>query len=123
MIISFSLQQIQKTNKLEANLISRQNKLNLQAEFLRMKNENPKLKLSERANQTDYSFSALQRYRNDINMLSPYRIDTNSNNKRAKVFKHQNLTTIPDVQNLKRPQTTLNQLKQLQNQMRKTRFF
>ena len=30
---SFSLQQIQKTTKLDANLISRQNKLNLMADF------------------------------------------------------------------------------------------
>ena len=47
---SFSLQQIQKTSNLDANLISRQNKLNLTADFLRVKYENTKMKQSEIAN-------------------------------------------------------------------------
>ena len=38
---SFSLQQIQKTSNLDANLISRQNKLNLMADFMKVKYENP----------------------------------------------------------------------------------
>ena len=41
------------------------------ADFMRMKNENPKLKQSQIANQQGYSTASLQRYRNDINMLSP----------------------------------------------------
>ena len=36
---SFSLQQIQKTSNLDANLISRQFKLNLMADFIRVKFE------------------------------------------------------------------------------------
>ena len=71
---SFSLQQIQKTSNLDANLVSRQYKLNLMADFMRVKYENPKLKQSEIANNLVVSSSTLQRYRNDINMLSPYRI-------------------------------------------------
>ena len=39
---SFSLQQIQKTSNLDANLISRQYKLNLMADFMRLKSENLK---------------------------------------------------------------------------------
>ena len=34
---SFSLQQIQEPSNLDANLISRQNKLNLMADFMRVK--------------------------------------------------------------------------------------
>ena len=52
------------------------------ADFMRMKNENLEIKESEIANQLNYSTSALQRYKNDINMLSPYRIHPNNNNKR-----------------------------------------
>ena len=48
---SFSLQQIQKTSNLDANSISRQYKLNLMADFMPIKYENPKLKQSETANQ------------------------------------------------------------------------
>ena len=40
----FSLQQIQKTSNLDADLISRQYKLNLMADLMRVKYENPKLK-------------------------------------------------------------------------------
>ena len=81
---SFSLQQIRETSNLVANLISRQCKLNLMADFMRVKYKNPKLKQSQTANQLDYSTSTLKRYRNDINMVSPYRINPNYSNKRTK---------------------------------------
>ena len=48
---SFSLQQIQKTSGLDANLIFRQYKLNLTADFMRVKFENNKIEQSEIANQ------------------------------------------------------------------------
>ena len=38
---SFSLQQKQKTSNLDANLISRQYKLNMMADFMKLKYENP----------------------------------------------------------------------------------
>ena len=53
------------------------------ADFMRMKNDNPKLKQFEVAERFFYPFSTLQRYRNDKNMLSPYRIQSNNNNKRT----------------------------------------
>ena len=49
-----------------------------------IKFENPKMKQSDIANQLGFSTSTLQRYRNDINMLSPYRIHPNKINKRVK---------------------------------------
>ena len=54
---SFSLQQISRTGNLDSNLISRQYKLNLLADFMRVKNENPKIKQSEIADQLGYSTS------------------------------------------------------------------
>ena len=59
---SFSLQQIQKTSSLDAILISRQYKLNLMVDFMRVNYENPKMKHSEIANQLGLSSSTLQRY-------------------------------------------------------------
>ena len=104
---SFSLQQIQKTSNLDANLISRQYKLNLMADFMRVKYENPKMKQSEIANHLGMSSSTLQRYRNDINMLSPYKIHPNNTNKRIKKGKNTNFDNNshrdPDP---KRPQRT-----------------
>ena len=81
---TFSLQQISRKSTLDANLLSRQYKLNLMADFMRMKNETPKLQQFEIANQLGYSSSTLQRYRNDINMPSPYRIRSNNANKQTK---------------------------------------
>ena len=101
---NFSLQQIQKTSNLDANLISRQYKLNLMADFMRVKYENPRMRQSEIANQLGMSSSILQRYRNDINMLSPYRINPNNVKRRSKKVK------IDDIGDLKRPQLTSNDL-------------
>ena len=57
---SFSLQHIQKTSNRDANLISRQYKINLMADFMRTKYENPKIKQAEIANQPGLSSSTLQ---------------------------------------------------------------
>ena len=108
MNITFSLQQISRPGNLDSNLISRQYKLNLMADFKRIKNENPNLKQSQIANQLAYSTSTLQRYRNDLNMLSPYRIQPNSTNKRTKITSFDN-NSYHD-HDLKRPQTTSNDL-------------
>ena len=112
---SFSLQQIQKTSNLDANLISRQYKLNLMADFMRVKYENPRMRQSEIANQLGLSSSTLQRYRNDINMLSPYRINPNITNKQTKKASNTNFNNNshcePDV---KRTQMTSNDLKRPQ---------
>ena len=106
---SFSLQQIQKTSNLDANLISRLYKLNLMADFIRVKYENPKMKQCEIANQLGMSSSTVQRYRNDINMLSPSRISPNNVKKRSKKAK------IDDINDLKRPQMTSNDVKTTSN--------
>ena len=81
---SFSLHQISKTGNLDSNSISRQYKLNLMAKFMQIIFENPKLKQSEVAHQLGYSSITLQRYRNDMNMLSPYKFQPNITNKRTK---------------------------------------
>ena len=107
---SFSLQQIQKSSNLDTNLISRQYKLNLMADFMRVKYENPRMKQYEIANQLGMSPSTLQRYRNDIYMLSPYRINPNNVKKRTKKAK------IDDFTDLKRPQMTSNDVKTTSNE-------
>ena len=94
------------------------------ADFLRMKYENPKLRQSEIANRLGYSSGTLQRYRNDVNMLSPYRFNPNNTNKRTKIAKNTNFdeNTSPNNDH-KRPQMTLEHLKQIQNQIGETKLF
>ena len=94
---NFSLQQIQKTSNLDANLISRQYKLNLMADFMKVKYENPRMRQSEIANQLGMSSSTLQRYRNDINMLSPYRISPNNTKNGQKRLKSRISVTSKDL--------------------------
>ena len=79
-----SLSEINKTANMNPNLLTRHYKLKLMNDFLNIKYQNPKMKQSEIANQLDISSSTLKRYRNDINMLSPYRINQNNGKKRTK---------------------------------------
>ena len=101
---SFFLQPIHKTSNVDANLKSRQYKLNLMSDFMRMKYENPKLEQSEKPNQFCCSSSTLQRYKNDKKMLLPYRIQSNNTNKRAKRASNTNFNNDshrePDVKRL-----------------------
>ena len=121
MINTFFLQQISRTSNLDANLESRQYKQNLMADFMRAKYENPKLKKSQIANQLSYSTSALQRYRNDENMLSPYRIQANNTNKRTKKASKTNLDNKSHRDHdFKRPQLTSSDLVKLNKRNKNT---
>ena len=85
------------------------------AELMRVKNENPKLKQNQTANKLGLIFSNLQRYRNDINMLSPYRIHPNNTTKRTKQVKYTNFDNSSQYEHdLERPQMTSNDLKRPQ---------
>ena len=112
---SFSSQQISRTGNLDPNLISRQYKLDIMSKFMCIKFESPKMKQSEIEKQLGYTFSTLQKYRNDLNMLSPYRIHPNNTNKQRKktsnTNSNNNLHRDPDF---KRPQMTSNDLKRPQ---------
>ena len=85
------------------------------ADFMRLKYENPRMKQSEIANQINLSSSIIQRYRNDINMLSPYRINPNNTNKRTKKVGSTNIDkdSQPNHDD-KRPQKTSNNLETTQ---------
>ena len=62
------------------------------AKFMKNNFDNPKMKQSEKAAQLDYSSITLQRYRNDINLLSAYRIQPNITTKRTKKDSNTNHT-------------------------------
>ena len=105
-----SLAEINKKANMDPNLLTRHYKLKLMNDFMNIKYQNPKMKQSEIANQLNMSTSTIQRQRNDINMLSPYRINPNNVKKRPKKAK------IDDNGDLKRPQMTSDDLKTTSNE-------
>ena len=88
------------------------------ADFMPIKYENPKLKHSQIANQLSYSSSTLQRYKNDINMLSPYRILSKNTDERTKNVSNTNFNNNSRREHdLKRPRLTSNDLKPTSNEL------
>ena len=98
-----SLNEINKTANMDPNLLIKHYKLKLMNDFMHIKYQNPKMKQSEIANHLKMSSSTLQRYRNDINMLSSYRINPNNVKKQPKKVE------IDDIGDLKRPQMSSNE--------------
>ena len=80
--------------------------------FLRLNYKNPKMKQSEIASQLGKSSSTLRRYRNDINMFSPYRNNPNNTNKRTKKTSNTKLDiNSHPYSGVKRPRLTSNDFK------------
>ena len=109
-----SLNEINKNSLMDPNTLTKYYKLKLMNDFMNIKYQNPKMTQSEISSQLNMSSSTIKRYRNDINMLSPYRINPNNTKKRSKKAK------IDDNSDRKRPQLTSNDLKITSND-KKTR--
>ena len=90
-------------------MLTKYYKLKLMNDFMNIKYQNPKMTQSEISSQLNMSPSTIQRYRNDINMISPYRSNPNNDKKRSKKVK------IDDIGDLKRPNLTSNDLKTTSN--------
>ena len=97
-----SLNEINKNSAMDPNMLTKYYKLKLMNDFMNIKYQNPKMTQSEISSQLNMSSSTIKRYRNDINMLSPYRINPNNTKKRSKKVK------IDNNSDLKRPQLTSN---------------
>ena len=69
---------------------------------MEIKSINLKLKQSELAKELGCSSINSQRYRQDINMFSPYRISPNSHKRKQKISNHEH--------DLERPQLTSNEV-------------
>ena len=114
MNITPSLNEINKNSTMNPNMLTKYYKSKIMNDFMNIKYRNPKMTQSEISSQLNMSPSTIQRYRNDINMISPYRI--NSNN----VKKQQKKVKIDNNDDLKRPPLTSNDLKTTSND-KKTR--
>ena len=109
-----SLNEINKNSTMNPNMLTKYYKLKNMNDFMNIKYQNPKMTQSEISSQLNMSPSTIQRYRSDINMISPYRINQNN------VKKQQKKTKIDNIGDLKRPQLTSNDLKTTSND-KKTR--
>ena len=108
-----SLSEINKNSTMDPNMLTKYYKLKLMNDFMNIKYQNPKMTQSEISSQLKMSPSTIQRYRNDINMISPYK--NNSKN----VKKQQKKTKIDDNGDLKRPQMSSRQLQMIKKQNQK----
>ena len=105
-----SLAEINKNSAMDPNMLTKYYKLKLMNDFMNIKYQNPKMTQSEISSQLNMSSSTIKRYRNDINMLSPYRISPNNVKKRSKKAK------IDNNDEPKRPQMTSNDVKTTSNE-------
>ena len=109
-----SLNEINKNSTMDPNMLTKYYKLKLMNDFMNIKYQNPRMTQSEISSQLNMSSSTIKRYRNDINMLSPYQNNPNNVKKRSKKAK------IDDIGDPKRAQLTSNDLKTTSND-KKTR--
>ena len=110
MVNTPSLNEINKNSTMDPNMLTKYYKLKLMNDFMNIKYQNPKMTQSQISSQLNMSLSTLQRHRNDINMISPYRNSPNNVKKRPKKAK------IDDIGDLKRPQMTSNDVKTTSNE-------
>ena len=82
-----SLNERIKNSAMDPNMLTKYYKLKLMKDFMNIKHQNPKMTQLEISSQLNMSSSTIKRYRNDINMLSPYRISPNNIKKRSKKLK------------------------------------
>ena len=92
-----SLNEINKNSTMDPNILTKYYKLKLMNDFMKIKYQNPKMTQSEISSQLNMSSSTIKRYRSDLNMISPYRINTNNARKRQKKAKIDAQKTSIDV--------------------------
>ena len=92
-----SLNEINKNSTMDPNMLTKYYKLKLMNDFVNIKYQNPKMTQSEISSQLNMSPSTIKRYRNDINMLSPYRISPNNTKNDQKRLKSTILVTSKDL--------------------------
>ena len=92
-----SLNEINKNSTMDPNMLTKYYKLKLMNGFMNIKYQNPRMTQSEKSSQLNMSSSTIQRYRNDINMFSPYIINSNNVKKQQKRPKSIILVTSKDL--------------------------
>ena len=74
-----------KTGNLISSPMLRQYELDLMARFMEIKTMNPRLTQNEIAKELVYSSATVKRYKIDIDMPSPYKLQSNTNKRKPKI--------------------------------------
>ena len=82
----FTIDQLSKSETIDPNSINRLYKINKMLDFMEIRSNNPRMTQKQICNQLGTSDSTIKRYRNDINMDSPYNRNNYKNNKPKKSF-------------------------------------
>ena len=90
MINTPSLNEINENSTMDPNMLTKCYKLKLMNDFMIIKYQNPKMTQSEISSQLNMSPSTIKRLRNDINVFSLYRINSNNVKKQQKKAKIDN---------------------------------
>ena len=69
---NFTMDQLTKVESIDPNSINRLYKVNLMLNFMEIRSNNPKMTQKQICNQLGFSDSTIKRYRDDIQMDSPY---------------------------------------------------
>ena len=85
----FTIDQLSKSESVDPNSINRLYKINKMLDFMEIRSNNPRMTQKQICNQLRTSDSTIKRYRNDINMDSPY---NRNNYKRKKSKKSPDIT-------------------------------
>ena len=86
----FTIDQLTKAESIDPNSINRLYKLNMMLDFMEIRSNNPRMTQKEICNKIGRSDSTIKRYRNDIDMDSPYK---RNNYKKKKPKRSPNTTT------------------------------
>ena len=86
----FTVDQLSKSETIDPNSINRLYKINKMLDFMEIRSNNPRMTQKQICNQLGTSDSTIKRYRNDINMDSPY---NRNNYKKKKPKKSSDIST------------------------------
>ena len=80
----FTIDQLSKSETIDPNSINRLYKINTMLEFMEIRSNNRRMTQKEICKQLGFSDSTIKRYRDDINMDSPYNRNNYKNKKSKK---------------------------------------
>ena len=86
----FTIDQLSESESIDPNSINRLYEINKMLDFMEIRSINPRMTQKQICNQLGTSDSTIKRYRNDINMDSPY---NRNNYKKKKIKKTPDFTT------------------------------